>query len=111
MSVDDPQARRDISRLGAALCWHGGLTLDHLRAGELRRDIECNPRTVEPANAAASGVNIADLQVRLTLGETLSLPTRVGPPGVRTHGTIALLLVTLRAWARAEKCSRSLDAR
>jgi hypothetical protein len=53
-----------------------------------------NPRTVEPANAAASGVNLPELQVRLTGGEAVPPPARIGRAGIRTHGTIALLLGT-----------------
>jgi hypothetical protein len=94
LSVDHPRARRDIAVLGDALVWHGGLTLDYLHEQGAPQYIECNPRTVEPANAAASGVNIPDLQVRLTTGEQLPAPPRVGTAGVRTHGTIALLLGT-----------------
>jgi biotin carboxylase len=92
LSVDHPRARGDIATLGQALAWHGGLTLDYLHQGGAPQYIECNPRTVEPANAAASGVNIPDLQVRLTMGEQLPPPPRLGRAGVHTHGTIALLL-------------------
>jgi hypothetical protein len=42
--------------------------------------------------AAAAGSNIPDLQVRLTLGEEFPAAAQLGRPGVRTHGTIALLL-------------------
>ena len=66
LSVDHPFPRRHIATLGEALAWHGGLTLDYLHEQGAPQYIECNPRTVEPANAAASGVNIPDLQVRLT---------------------------------------------
>jgi hypothetical protein len=92
LSVDHPIPRRDIASLGEALAWHGGLTLDYLHEGGEPSYIECNPRTVEPGNAAASGVNLPDLQVRLTLGEGLTAPPRTGRAGVRTHGTIALVL-------------------
>lgn len=92
LSVDHPVPRRDIAVLGEALAWHGGLTLDYLHREGIPQYIECNPRTVEPANAAASGLNIPDLQVRLTLGEALPPPPRLGKAGVRTHGKIALLL-------------------
>jgi biotin carboxylase len=92
LSVDHPKARRDIARLGEALTWHGGLTLDYLHQQGDPSYIECNPRTVEPGNATASGVNIPDLQVRLTLGERLTSPPRTPRAGVRTHGTIALVL-------------------
>jgi hypothetical protein len=92
LSVDHPRARRDVGALGEALAWHGGITLDYLHQQGAPQYIECNPRTVEPANAAASGVNIPDLQVRLTMGAQLPASPRVGTAGVRTHGTIALLL-------------------
>jgi hypothetical protein len=91
-SVDHPIPRRDIATLGEALAWYGGLTLDYLHQRGEPSYIECNPRTVEPGNAAASGVNLAELQVRLTLGERFTSPPRTGRAGVRTHGTIALVL-------------------
>ncbi len=92
VSVDHPRPRRDIATLGEALTWHGGLTLDYLHEHGNPSYIECNPRTVEPGNAAASGVNIPDLQVRLTTGEELASLSRPARVGVRTHGTIALVL-------------------
>ncbi len=92
LGVDHPVPRRDVVVLGEALGWHGGLTLDYMHSDGVPQYIECNPRTVEPGNAARSGVNLPDLQVRLTMGESFGLPARVGRPGVRTHGTIALLL-------------------
>jgi hypothetical protein len=92
LSVDHQKPRRDIAKLGEALIWHGGLTLDYLHERGDPSYIECNPRTVEPGNATASGVNIPDLQVRLTIGERLTSPPLKGRAGVRTHGTIALVL-------------------
>jgi len=116
VSADHPIPRRDIATLGDRLGWHGGLTLDYLHEQGQPTYIECNPRTVEPGNAAASGVNLPELQVRLTLGErcmgwsaapdggalvgwsaapdggAFTSPPRSGTPGVRTHGTIALVL-------------------
>ena len=92
LSVDHPVPRRDVAVLGEALGWHGGLTLDYMHTDGAPQYIECNPRTVEPANACASGVNLPELQVALTLGERVGSPMAVGRAGVRTHGTIALLL-------------------
>ncbi len=91
MSVAHALPRAHIEVLGEELNWHGGLTLDYLHEDGSPQYIECNPRTVEPGNAAASGVNIAELQVRLTLGEHVG-PAQTATVGVRTHGTIAMLL-------------------
>jgi hypothetical protein len=91
LSAAHPIALQHLERLGAALRWHGGLTLDYMHVEGSPLFIECNPRTVEPGNAAASGVNIPHLQVRLSLGETPSAP-QVSRAGVRTHGMIALLM-------------------
>jgi len=57
LSVDHPVARRHLARLGEALQWHGGLTLDYLHVEGSPVFIECNPRTVEPANAAAASTS------------------------------------------------------
>ena len=92
LSVDHRSPRTHIAVLGEALQWHGGLTLDYLHEDASPVYIECNPRTVEPGNAAASGVNIPELQVRLTAGEELPCKPSAGLAGVRTHGTIALLM-------------------
>jgi hypothetical protein len=92
LSVEHSTAREHIAVLADALGWHGALTLDYLHRDGSPQYIECNPRIVEPGNAAASGVNLPELQVRLTLGQELRGPARVGRAGVRTHGTIALLM-------------------
>lgn len=84
-------AREDIKRVGEYLNWHGGITLDYLYRGSKRLYIECNPRTVEPANAAVSGVDLPGLQLALSLGEH---PAEVSPGevGVKTHSALAILL-------------------
>lgn len=92
LSVDHPLPRAHIAQLGDVLSWHGGLTLDYLHRGGVPQYIECNPRTVEPGNATASGVNVQQLQVRLTLGQGLPSRPVVGRAGVRTHGALALIL-------------------
>lgn len=84
---------RDVATLGEALGWHGGLTLDYLFEAAHPTYIECNPRTVEPANAVASGVDLPGLQVQLSLGEHPA-PTPPGRTGVRTHSALAVLLGT-----------------
>ncbi len=93
VSVDHPFARREVALLGESLGWHGGLTLDYLFQGADHVYIECNPRTVEPANAVASGVNLPELQVALSLGEHVN-EAALGRNGIRTHSSLAILLGT-----------------
>ena len=71
MGVDHPQVREHLMVLGRALMWHGPLAVDYFfdEATGLPTYIECNPRLVEPMNATLSGVNLADLTVRVALGE------------------------------------------
>jgi hypothetical protein len=92
LSVDHATPREQVALLGETLAWHGGLTLDYFHEGGSPQYIECNPRTVEPGNAAASGVNIPELQIRVTLAQEVHPAPRVGRPDVCTHGTMALLL-------------------
>lgn len=91
VSVRHAFAREDVARVGERLRWHGGLTLDYLFTSTEHRYIECNPRTVEPANATASGVDLPALQLDLSLGRH---PAEVPPgrAGIRTHGSLAILL-------------------
>ena len=92
VSVDHPQPRADIERLGAHLGWHGGLTLDYLHRDGAPQYIEANARTVEPGNAAASGVNLPALTIAISRGDSLPATPVVGQPGVRTHSSLALML-------------------
>jgi hypothetical protein len=93
VSVDHPFARHDVALLGKRLEWHGGLTLDYMFTGAEHVYIECNPRTVEPANAAASGVNLPEIQLALSLGKNVD-EVPPGRIGVRTHSALAILLGT-----------------
>ena len=93
VSVDHPFARQDIAKLGAHLNWHGGLTLDYFFWKDEWVYIECNPRTVEPANAAATGVDLPGQQLSLSMGEHPHVAP-IGRPGVRTHSSLAILLGT-----------------
>jgi hypothetical protein len=90
--IDHPQARAAVSAVAAALSWHGGLTVDYFHTDGVPQFIECNPRTVEPGNAAACGVDLPGLSI--------DLARDVPPPAqqvrsrreVSTHSTMALLL-------------------
>ena len=54
--------------------------------------IEANPRTVEPGNPAASGVDLAALTIAISRGDELPAEVVVGRPGVRTRSSLALML-------------------
>jgi predicted ATP-grasp superfamily ATP-dependent carboligase len=92
-SVRRPEVREHLARLGRRLQWHGAMSVD-LIYDEKRRQpfyIDTNPRLVEPVNALLSGVNLAELLVRISLGE--SPPTvPEGREGVRTRQAIQALL-------------------
>ncbi len=95
--VDHPLVQEHLVTLGQALEWHGPLALDYLFDDVTGHPtyIECNPRLVEPMNATLSGVNLADLTVRVALGkvEAISnLHLQYGHAGIRSHSLMALLL-------------------
>ncbi len=93
ISVDHPQPRADIARIGEKLGWHGGLTLDYFwQEGRGPLYLECNPRTVEPGNAVASGVALPELQLQLSLGGGFDRPPVTGRPGTRTHSLLAICM-------------------
>ena len=92
LGVDHPRARAAAGTIGRALDWHGGLTLDYFHVDGEPRIIECNPRTVEPGNAAASGVDLPHLMIDQARGAALPDGCLVGRAGVRTHSALALAL-------------------
>lgn len=93
LSVADPGAVDAVVRLGRELEWHGGLTCDYFADGAGRRlFIECNPRTTEPGNAAAAGVDLPSLTIALTTGGPLPRAPLIARAGVRTRSTMALAL-------------------
>lgn len=95
LGVDHSQVREHLRVLGQALAWHGPLALDYLfdEATGHPTYIEANPRLVEPMNATLSGVNLADLTVRVALGELeADDPTLSGYAGRRSHSLLAILL-------------------
>jgi carbamoylphosphate synthase large subunit len=91
--VDHPAVRDHLVTLGQHLGWHGPLALDYLfdEASGHPTYIECNPRLVEPMNATFSGLNLADLTVRVALGE-VGDDMRRGQSGIRSHSLLAILL-------------------
>src|ERR1039457_3451065 len=85
--------RQIAEGLGGDLQWHGALSLDCIvqQENEVPLFIDANPRLVEPMNAVFSGVNLADVLVRVSIGEPIAT---VEPSGeeVRTHMLLMALL-------------------
>jgi predicted ATP-grasp superfamily ATP-dependent carboligase len=103
-SVLQPVVGTHLARIGMRLAWHGALSVDYI----LREPdgtpllIDCNPRLVEPMNAYFSGLDLVDLLVQVSRGET---PGRwpEGRAGVRTHLAMqALLGCGMRKGSRRE---------
>jgi hypothetical protein len=92
-SVHRPAIRSDLTRIGEKLDWHGALSVDYIMPdGEgTPRYIDCNPRLVEPMNALLSGLDLADLLVRVSLDETVGDPPG-GSADTRTHVALQALL-------------------
>jgi len=92
LSVNHPEAREHVARIGEHLTWHGGLTIDYSHVDGQPQFIECNPRTVEPGNAAHSGVDFPALTIALSTGAPVPDKPIVGRAGVRTRSAMALAL-------------------
>lgn len=103
VGVDRPIVRSHFERLGQELEWHGGLSIDYFWNEQTGRPsyIDANPRVTEPMNAVVNGLNVADMQVRLSLGEQTP-PRAAAQIGRRSHNAIqALLGVACRDRSRA----------
>jgi predicted ATP-grasp superfamily ATP-dependent carboligase len=92
-SVRRPQLRGYVEAIGQALDWHGALSVDYIMPHDDATPllIDCNPRLVEPMNAYRSGVDLVDLLLRLSLGDTPA-PLIEGREGVLTHLAMQALL-------------------
>jgi predicted ATP-grasp superfamily ATP-dependent carboligase len=92
-SVSRPQVRIDVACVGNRLAWHGALSVDYiLNTYELAPlYIDCNPRLVEPMNAAMAGVDLLALLLAISLGKH-PVPVPDGIAGVRTHLGIQVLM-------------------
>jgi predicted ATP-grasp superfamily ATP-dependent carboligase len=93
VSADHGIVRQHVARIGDYLNWHGAFFIDYFYDRESGRPeyIECNPRVGEPVNAMLSGVNLPELLVRISLGESPAVAT-LGRVGVRTHNLLMVLM-------------------
>jgi predicted ATP-grasp superfamily ATP-dependent carboligase len=105
-SVDRPQVRSHLARIGERLHWHGALSVDYIldEREHMPRFIDCNPRLVEPMSAWLAGLDLADLLVRVSRGEAIE-PVPGSRKGVRTHLAMqALFGCAIRGGSRGDIC-------
>jgi hypothetical protein len=93
ISADHPLVREHIARIGSYLGWHGALFIDYFYDRQSARPeyIECNPRIGETVNAMLSGVNLPQLLVQVSRGESPP-PAPLSRAGVRTHNLFMALM-------------------
>lgn len=93
ISVDHPVVREHVERIGRHLAWHGAFFIDYFydSASGQPEYIEANPRIGETVNAMLSGLNLPQLLVQVSRGES---PSRapLGRFGVQTHNILMILM-------------------
>jgi hypothetical protein len=93
IGVNRPIVWQHFKKLGQYLDWHGSLSIDYFWDDETEQPsyIDANPRITEPMNAVINGINVADLQVQLSLGKKIAplLPTHTS---LRSHNTIQSMM-------------------
>ena len=74
IGVNRPVIREHFKKIGQYLSWHGSLSIDYFWNEQTGQPsyIDANPRITEPMNAVVNGINLADLQVQLSLGKEIS---------------------------------------
>ena len=103
-SVRRPEVRANVAMIGERLDWHGALSVDYILSSAPATPfyIDCNPRLVEPMSAYLAGLDLVQLLLRVSLGETppAAADSRAG---VRTHLAMqALLGCALRGGTRRD---------
>jgi hypothetical protein len=94
-SADHSIVREHVRRIGGHLGWHGAMFIDYFYDRESGRPeyIECNPRIGEPVNAMLSGINLPELLVQVSCGESPA-PAPTGRFGIRTHNLLMIMMST-----------------
>jgi biotin carboxylase len=114
-SVRRPRVRADVAIIGKRLAWRGALSVDFMSTGpDNHFFIDCNPRLVEPMSACRAGLDLIDVLLCVSRGETPP-PLAESREGVRTHLALqALLGCATRGGSRRQivrECMRILTGR
>jgi len=93
VSADHTIVREHAAKVGRYLNWHGAFFIDYFYDHQSHQPeyIECNPRIGETVNAMLSGVNLPELLVRVSLGES-PIPAPPARTGVCTHNSLMILM-------------------
>jgi predicted ATP-grasp superfamily ATP-dependent carboligase len=93
IGVSRPLVQKHFEIIGQQLNWHGSLSIDYFWDEQTGQPayIDANPRITEPVNAVVNGVNLADLQVQLSLGKEIFSPVPVHSP-IKSQSAIQSLL-------------------
>jgi predicted ATP-grasp superfamily ATP-dependent carboligase len=109
-SIVLPELAGMLSRLVAALDWHGGLSMDLIITDSGPVIIDVNPRLVEPANALAAGVDLVAAMLEVA-GDGPAPERPVGVAGARTRQTLlAILGAAEQQGTRGAVLREALDA-
>jgi biotin carboxylase len=90
-SIDVPEVRELMARLGGSLGWHGALSADVVLGPDGPSVIDVNPRLVEPGNALRSGTDLTAALLDVALGCEVA-PCPAGRADVRTHQLVLAVL-------------------
>jgi predicted ATP-grasp superfamily ATP-dependent carboligase len=93
IGVERPLVRRHFEQMGKSLNWHGSLSIDYFwdEDGGQPAYIDANPRITEPMNAVVNGLNLADMQVQLSLGREIQ-PQPAQRSGLKSHSAMQAIL-------------------
>ena len=92
-SVSRLNVRTLLATVGEKLAWHGALSVDYIMTNDSATPllIDCNPRLVEPMSAYLAGVDLLELLLQVSQGETPAAASE-SRVGVRTHLAMQALL-------------------
>jgi len=93
VSADHPIVVEHVRHLGAHVNWHGPLVIEYFydAATGQPQYMEANPRIGESFNALASGVNLCELVVHVSLGREVEAVGNA-TAGVKTHNGFVVLI-------------------
>jgi predicted ATP-grasp superfamily ATP-dependent carboligase len=115
-SIRRPVVRAHLAQLGEQLHWHGALSVDYIfqQGREVPLYIDCNPRLVEPMSAVMAGVDLMELLIEVSCGDTPPVAAE-GRPAIRTSLAIQALfgcaILRRSRWTLLGECWRLLFKR